>query len=381
MSAFVDTSLFALNITTGWDSASPSTMHCCVVSRYREEIETHGHTGRRISARSRPPAAPRLFSGLTVAGAMAALGVMPQRFLYSVGVAGAVVGVLSRAMASSWYRPCWPMLASAHQLALDPTWPGRLGRLGPVAAPGPRSDAAPGHRGARHHRGLLLASPLPCSARPHRARARRRCHPGSSRTRSTRYLRTALRAGVTEGVRTVVSGELSDEQLAAIAEQRRLPLPTCTGRRAPHRAGPEVGVRHAGARRSGARRASRRTQSRRSEPVAPDDTTVLVSGNTARFIDEKTAWSPTHRSSIGLIVPAHRHPAVPAHRLGAAAAQDTADERPDARRHPRDPGDRVSSTSSSSERSTTPVRTPSRSPAWSSCSRSRSPSPRTTPSW
>ncbi|MFC7505652.1 MMPL family transporter, partial [Nocardioides sp. GCM10030258] len=40
-----------------------------------------------------------VFSGLTVAGAMAALIVMPQRFLYSVGAAGAVVGVLSAAMA------------------------------------------------------------------------------------------------------------------------------------------------------------------------------------------------------------------------------------------------------------------------------------------
>ena len=36
-----------------------------------------------------------LFSGCTVAVAMAALVVMPQRFLYSIGVAGAAVGLLS----------------------------------------------------------------------------------------------------------------------------------------------------------------------------------------------------------------------------------------------------------------------------------------------
>ena len=40
-----------------------------------------------------------LFSGLTVAVAMAALVVFPQRFLYSIAVAGATVGILSAVIA------------------------------------------------------------------------------------------------------------------------------------------------------------------------------------------------------------------------------------------------------------------------------------------
>ncbi len=40
-----------------------------------------------------------LFSGFTVAAAMAALVILPQRFLYSIAVAGASVGVLSAVLA------------------------------------------------------------------------------------------------------------------------------------------------------------------------------------------------------------------------------------------------------------------------------------------
>ena len=40
-----------------------------------------------------------VFSGLTVAAAMAALVLLPQRFLYSMAVAGASVGVLSSLIA------------------------------------------------------------------------------------------------------------------------------------------------------------------------------------------------------------------------------------------------------------------------------------------
>ena len=75
---------------------------------------------RRTAARCRRPGAPRVFSGLTVAVAMAALVVMPQRFLYSMAVAGAAVG----AALGGDRDPRRPLAAGparhAHRRALDP---------------------------------------------------------------------------------------------------------------------------------------------------------------------------------------------------------------------------------------------------------------------
>ena len=55
--------------------------------------------GRRTGAPSRPPGRPAVFSGLTVAAAMAALVFMPQRFLYSMAVAGASAAIFSSVIA------------------------------------------------------------------------------------------------------------------------------------------------------------------------------------------------------------------------------------------------------------------------------------------
>jgi uncharacterized membrane protein YdfJ with MMPL/SSD domain len=99
MSAFVDTSLFALNIATALSLGLAVDYALLMVSRYREEVERVGATREAHQRMVATAGRAALFSGLTVAGAMAALVVMPQRFLYSVGVAGAAVGLLSAAMA------------------------------------------------------------------------------------------------------------------------------------------------------------------------------------------------------------------------------------------------------------------------------------------
>lgn len=99
MASLVDTSLFALNIATALSLGLAVDYALLLVSRHREEVEAHGHTLEAHRRAVGTAGRASLFSGLTVAAAMAALMLMPQRFLYSIGAAGAVVGVLSAVMA------------------------------------------------------------------------------------------------------------------------------------------------------------------------------------------------------------------------------------------------------------------------------------------
>jgi uncharacterized membrane protein YdfJ with MMPL/SSD domain len=95
MSEFVDTSVFALNITTAMGLGLAVDYGLLMVTRYREELERDGPS--RESHRRLVESAGRtiVFSGLTVAAAMAALTLLPQRFLYSLGAGGAIVAIFS----------------------------------------------------------------------------------------------------------------------------------------------------------------------------------------------------------------------------------------------------------------------------------------------
>ncbi len=99
MSLFVDTSIFALNIATALSLGLAVDYALLMVSRYREELEREGAT--RAAHRRTVVTAGRTaaFSGVTVAAALAALVMIPQRFLYSIAVAGASVGLLSAIVA------------------------------------------------------------------------------------------------------------------------------------------------------------------------------------------------------------------------------------------------------------------------------------------
>ncbi len=99
MSMFVDTSVFALNIATGLSLGLAVDYALLMVSRYREEIGRHGPTREAHRRTVLTAGRTAVYSGLTVAAAMAALVVLPQRFLYSMAVAGASVGVLSAVIA------------------------------------------------------------------------------------------------------------------------------------------------------------------------------------------------------------------------------------------------------------------------------------------
>jgi RND superfamily putative drug exporter len=100
MATVVDTSIFALNIATALSLGLAVDYALLLVTRFREEIERDGGATREAHRRTVITAGrTAFFSGLTVAASMAGLLLMPQRFLYSIAAAGAVVGMLSAVIA------------------------------------------------------------------------------------------------------------------------------------------------------------------------------------------------------------------------------------------------------------------------------------------
>jgi RND superfamily putative drug exporter len=98
-SEMTSVSIFALNLVTGLGLGLAIDYSLFMVSRYREEI---ARTGPGLEAMRRTMATAGrsvFFSALTVAGALAALIVFPQRFLYSMGIGGALVALIAAAIA------------------------------------------------------------------------------------------------------------------------------------------------------------------------------------------------------------------------------------------------------------------------------------------
>jgi uncharacterized membrane protein YdfJ with MMPL/SSD domain len=92
---FVDVSIFALNLTTGLGLGLAIDYSLFVVSRYREEIAKSGPGLQAMRRTMNTAGRTVLFSSLTVAAALASLLVFPQRFLYSMGLGGALVALLA----------------------------------------------------------------------------------------------------------------------------------------------------------------------------------------------------------------------------------------------------------------------------------------------
>jgi uncharacterized membrane protein YdfJ with MMPL/SSD domain len=94
-SEFGSISIFALNLTTALGLGLAIDYSLFIVSRYREEIARTGPgpaAMRRVLATSGRTV---FFSSLTVAAALASLLVFPQRFLYSMGLGGALVALFA----------------------------------------------------------------------------------------------------------------------------------------------------------------------------------------------------------------------------------------------------------------------------------------------
>jgi RND superfamily putative drug exporter len=99
ISTFADLSVFALNLTTGMGLGLAIDYSLFMVSRYREESAVDGFGLPALRRTLQTAGRTVLFSSITVAAAVASLTVFPQRFLYSMGIAGAIVALLAAALA------------------------------------------------------------------------------------------------------------------------------------------------------------------------------------------------------------------------------------------------------------------------------------------
>ncbi|HEY2769380.1 MAG TPA: MMPL family transporter [Solirubrobacteraceae bacterium] len=99
VSNFVDLSVFALNLVTGLGLGLAIDYSLFMVSRYREEAAGSGFGLAALTRTLQTSGRTIAFSSVTVAAALASLAIFPQRFLYSMGIAGALVALLAAALA------------------------------------------------------------------------------------------------------------------------------------------------------------------------------------------------------------------------------------------------------------------------------------------
>ncbi len=284
MSELVDTSLFAMNIATGLSLGLAVDYALLMVSRYREEIAADGATREAHRRTVMTAGRTAMFSGFTVAVALAALVVMPQRFLYSMAVAGAAVGVLSAVIA---------ILVVPSLLALLGTNIDKWSvRRGPAV-----SDESDGWYRLAHgvmrrpvvtalaSAGLLLAAASPLLFTTLTGPSAEAVPPGQPSHVAYKYVEGHYPRDISEAVTVAVRGEASDAELAAYARQiegvdgmaMATPFVRASEVAYANFAAPAPAL---GGPAQDAVRAVRALD-------PPGTATTLVAGNTARFIDQK----------------------------------------------------------------------------------------------
>ena len=285
MSTFADTSLFALNIATGLSLGLAVDYALLLVSRYREEIASGGATREAHRRTVQTAGRTAVFSGLTVAAAMAALVLMPQRFLYSMAVAGASVAVLSALMA---------ILVVPSLLSLLGTRIDMLSiRRGPAV-----SDTSDGwYRLARGvmrrpvavalgSSALLLACAAPLLWTTLTGPSAEAVPPGKPSYDAYRYLDAHYPRDVTEAVTVAVDGKAGPAQLAAF--QRRVEAIPGVVRGTPFiPASDTVAYANFALAEPALSGDSQDAVHAIRDLSPPAATATLVSGNTAGFIDQK----------------------------------------------------------------------------------------------
>jgi putative drug exporter of the RND superfamily len=99
VASFADIDVFALNLVTGLGLGLAIDYSLFMVSRYREEAAASGFGVVALRRTLQTAGRTILFSSLTIAAAVASLAIFPQRFLYSMGIAGALVALLAGSLA------------------------------------------------------------------------------------------------------------------------------------------------------------------------------------------------------------------------------------------------------------------------------------------
>ena len=300
MSTFTETSLFALNIATALSLGLAVDYALLLISRHREEVARHGYTEEALRNTVTSAGRTAVFSGLTVAGAMAALVLMPQRFLYSIGVAGGMVGLLSASMAV--------LVVPALLAWLGPNINKFSIRRGPAV-----SDASTGW--LRLARGVmkrpvivavsttvvLLAVAFPLLGTHLTGPSSQAVPPGQQSYGVTQYLNKHYPRAVTEGISLTVTGGASDAKLATLRTEIAnvdhvvsvSPFQHTSDDVAYATAAFDVPALDDGAQAS---LKEIRTLS------AGDGTKLLVTGNTARFIDQKDSLASNAPLVVSAIV-------------------------------------------------------------------------------
>ncbi len=142
-----DLSIFALNIATALGLGLAVDYALFILSRYREEVDAGASRPDAIAITLRTAGRTVAFSSVTVATAMLALLVFPQRFLASMGLAGALTALVAGAV-SLLVLPAVLVLLGDRIEALSP-W-----RRRPLVTDDPRD---PWYRLAR----AVMRRPLP----------------------------------------------------------------------------------------------------------------------------------------------------------------------------------------------------------------------------
>jgi len=137
VSTFTDLSVFAVNLTTGLGLGLAIDYSLFIVSRYREEAVRDGYGPEALRRTLRTAGRTVLFSSVTVAASVAALAIFPQLFLYSMGIAGAIVALLAATLAVT----VLPALLAVLGPRVDALSPPRLRRAA-------QRDARPARSGA-----------------------------------------------------------------------------------------------------------------------------------------------------------------------------------------------------------------------------------------
>jgi len=119
--AAVPLSVFAINMVTGLGIGLGIDYSLFILSRYREEMVRSGPGGPALRRTLATAGRTVAFSALTVAAALAALFAFPQRFLYSMGLGGVAVALLSAVSALVFLSALVALLG--HRIdALSPAW-------------------------------------------------------------------------------------------------------------------------------------------------------------------------------------------------------------------------------------------------------------------
>jgi RND superfamily putative drug exporter len=300
MSGFVDTSLFALNVATALSLGLAVDYGLLLVSRYREELERAGGPTEEAHRRTVQTAGrTALFSGLTVAVAMASLMFMPQRFLYSFGAAGAAVALLSAVIAIFVVPALLALLGTRiNALAIrrgpavsDPS--GGWYRLAKAVMRRPVLVAV----GCT---ALLLAIASPLLTTKLTGPSAQAVPPSKPSYAVNTYIDDNYSQGVAFAISVTVRGGASPAQLALL--QRRIAgLDGIDGGSPFVRVSPRAA--YANFAPDGDAVDPRVQDAVRTIRTlgAPGGSDVLVSGNTARFIDEKASLI-AHLPLVGVII-------------------------------------------------------------------------------